>query len=253
MKHDCEIVRDLMPLAVDGTASERSRAMVDEHIAECEDCREMYGEMRQEVVAEPPVEEAGRLVRKLRWRRLTRVLLLVLLGIALSLVMARFAWQGWHYFCNSYVVLTEESDYTIELVPRIDGQVYIYPNRLNGRGQVLNCFYDEETGDLYIWSSSTRWNRASQPVWAITENSTLYYDPELGYAERMWVGPEGPDHSWEMMLVNRIYKGAPDWFVKDLPHSRTLLYERADVADEAAVAQWFEEIMTDWQEPEESD
>ena len=39
MKYDHEIIRDLMPLCIDGIASEKSNAAVQEHIAECAACR----------------------------------------------------------------------------------------------------------------------------------------------------------------------------------------------------------------------
>lgn len=38
----CETVRDLIPLAQDEVASPQSKALVDEHIAGCEDCRAFY-------------------------------------------------------------------------------------------------------------------------------------------------------------------------------------------------------------------
>ena len=248
MKIDCEVIRDLMPLYVDGTASEKSRAAVDEHIAECALCREMLEEMRQEVPAELMGRQSDELVQKLRWRRRLRVLALVLVGIVLSMAGAKLAWEGWCYYCNDFAVLSEESDYLIELAHKEDGQVYIYPTRLNLRGHVLNEWRDEDNGDLYLWSTSTRWNRKTQPVWSVTWGSNLYYDPEIGYARREWVGPEGPDHRYEMVLLNRIYKGPPDWFLKGQPHERELLYERTEAPDEEVVALWFERILDEWQE-----
>lgn len=40
MKLDCEIVKDLLPLYSDNVCSEQSRAAVEEHLKECEPCRE---------------------------------------------------------------------------------------------------------------------------------------------------------------------------------------------------------------------
>ena len=54
MKTDCEIIRDLMPLCAEQIASEKSRALVDEHVAECADCRERYAAMQQ---PEPAITE----------------------------------------------------------------------------------------------------------------------------------------------------------------------------------------------------
>lgn len=40
MKLDCEIIRDLLPLYGDNVCSEKSREAVEEHLRECETCRE---------------------------------------------------------------------------------------------------------------------------------------------------------------------------------------------------------------------
>ena len=39
MKTNCDVIRDLIPLYVDRTASEESIRLVDEHCTECNDCR----------------------------------------------------------------------------------------------------------------------------------------------------------------------------------------------------------------------
>ncbi|MBR3629256.1 MAG: zf-HC2 domain-containing protein [Oscillospiraceae bacterium] len=54
MKTDCEIIRDLMPLCAEQIASDKSRLLVEEHLAECPDCREAYAAMQQ---PEPAISE----------------------------------------------------------------------------------------------------------------------------------------------------------------------------------------------------
>ena len=39
MKTSCEIIKDLLPLFHDGVCSNESRAMVEEHLAECDNCK----------------------------------------------------------------------------------------------------------------------------------------------------------------------------------------------------------------------
>ncbi|MBR3174913.1 MAG: zf-HC2 domain-containing protein, partial [Oscillospiraceae bacterium] len=43
MKYDCDVIRDLLPLYADKACSERSREMVEGHLEECPDCRNMVG------------------------------------------------------------------------------------------------------------------------------------------------------------------------------------------------------------------
>lgn len=46
MKYDHEIIRDLMPLCIDGIASKNSQKAVEEHIAECDDCKSEWEQMK---------------------------------------------------------------------------------------------------------------------------------------------------------------------------------------------------------------
>ena len=41
MKTDCEVIRDLLPLYADNACSTKSRTLVEEHLQECPDCREL--------------------------------------------------------------------------------------------------------------------------------------------------------------------------------------------------------------------
>ena len=39
MRVSCEVIKDLLPLYHDGVCSNDSKAMVEEHLAECENCK----------------------------------------------------------------------------------------------------------------------------------------------------------------------------------------------------------------------
>lgn len=45
MRIDCDIIKDLLPLYAENMVSEKSKSMVEEHLAECEDCKNTYGSM----------------------------------------------------------------------------------------------------------------------------------------------------------------------------------------------------------------
>ena len=49
MKHDCEVIRDLLPLYQDDVCSPKSREMVEEHLKECEACKKELEEIKKEV------------------------------------------------------------------------------------------------------------------------------------------------------------------------------------------------------------
>lgn len=45
----CEIIRDLIPLYLDKVCSEDSRKLVEEHLAECSECRKYMKELETEL------------------------------------------------------------------------------------------------------------------------------------------------------------------------------------------------------------
>ena len=98
MKLDCEVIRDLLPLYADQACSEQSRALVNEHLLDCADCRDMLQKLKEnEIVifegihalnsmitarhlnafklyisARSDVEYDGKIVFKRTWFRLVR-------------------------------------------------------------------------------------------------------------------------------------------------------------------------------------
>ena len=47
MKMECEVIRDLLPLYADEACSELSRRLVNEHLLDCADCRDMLQRIRE--------------------------------------------------------------------------------------------------------------------------------------------------------------------------------------------------------------
>ncbi|MBR5109536.1 MAG: zf-HC2 domain-containing protein [Clostridia bacterium] len=44
---DCEVIRDLLPLYADEACSEKSRALVNEHLLDCAECRDMLQKIKE--------------------------------------------------------------------------------------------------------------------------------------------------------------------------------------------------------------
>ena len=47
MKITCDVIQDLMPSYIDGILSEDSRALVEEHMGTCQECRKMLEIMKE--------------------------------------------------------------------------------------------------------------------------------------------------------------------------------------------------------------
>lgn len=93
MKNECNIARDLMPLCIDGVASEESKKYVDDHIAECTECAVTYGEMRVELPRinaekeKAAMEQAAQEVNRKRRNRKRKLVVLTAL-VTVQVVMA---------------------------------------------------------------------------------------------------------------------------------------------------------------------
>ena len=57
MKYECDLIEDLLPLYKDGICSDSSRTAVEEHLAECEKCRDIYEKLKDETVDELMIRE----------------------------------------------------------------------------------------------------------------------------------------------------------------------------------------------------
>ncbi len=64
MKISCNIIRDLLPLYAEDLASEDTRALVDEHLHECEDCTNVLNTIKQGTPV--PVERAPESLNKVK-------------------------------------------------------------------------------------------------------------------------------------------------------------------------------------------
>lgn len=92
-EHDlpCDICRDLLPLVRDGVASEASRRAVEEHVAHCEACRELWGEE-----APPPPLHRERVLRRIRRRLYAWQGAMTAAGLILGMVLANTGQAGYN-------------------------------------------------------------------------------------------------------------------------------------------------------------
>lgn len=72
----CDICMDLIPLVQDGIAAEDSRKAVEEHIANCESCREAYGNNKITLTTDVSV-----VFRKVQRQIQTFTIVLMMLGM----------------------------------------------------------------------------------------------------------------------------------------------------------------------------
>lgn len=86
----CEICRDLLPLVRDGVASEASRLAVEEHLARCEACRELWGEEA------PPPLQRDRVLGRIRRRLYAWQGAMTAAGLILGMALANTGQAGYN-------------------------------------------------------------------------------------------------------------------------------------------------------------
>lgn len=97
MKHECNVARDLMPLCIDGAASEESQQVVDEHVAECGECADFLAQLLAELPTPMSTQEQEQLnavARKIKHRRIRRTLiaavLVIMMGVVTFLIVSNY-------------------------------------------------------------------------------------------------------------------------------------------------------------------
>lgn len=91
----CNIIRDLLPLYVDGVCSVESRELVEDHLARCPACARLHGEMTGKLPgeAEPADLTEKKLFQSLRWT-LLGIILAAAAMISCFVINAGGAWMG---------------------------------------------------------------------------------------------------------------------------------------------------------------
>lgn len=123
MKHDCDMIRDLMPLCMDDTASQASRRAVLEHTAECGACQRIFEEMKQALPEEERPDDLRpevRLIRRARhfrrWRRVAALLLAVVVAVSGAFELQD---RMQHYWSRPL----DEDEYRMSISRRENGDV----------------------------------------------------------------------------------------------------------------------------------
>ena len=130
MKITCDVIQDLMPSYVDGLLSEDSKALVEEHMGTCQECRKMFEIMTEEQNREKPsaasTTERGvdrtentesnadtgsaAVLKRIRKKLLVRRVLTAAAAVILTLIVVAAGYNHW-YFNEKYMTLEDSGMY----------------------------------------------------------------------------------------------------------------------------------------------
>ena len=164
MKHNCEVVRDLLPLYHDDVCSEKSREMVEEHLQECGACKKELEKIKKGVsVSNASRQDAARawkkLVRNLWLRRIASIVL-----VAALIVVAGAAGKAIYERDQKRTIWMGADELEYEAYRLADGRVYLEfngrdhsitvtespndPSETGGESYVLRMGYNKATTDV---------------------------------------------------------------------------------------------------------
>jgi hypothetical protein len=177
---NCNIIKDLLPLYVDGSLSEDGERFVSNHLANCSDCRKEYefmeGDLNLEVKTEKITAPINNLKKIYFYRGLKGVLISVVAVLCVfGIVSGWILWPAFHGFTtfdsNNLSILHE------------NGKILIIPDSSASNRQ-LHYIYkvnDDNTITMYFsfgtvrsqYRDALRWNEIKENVNWIIEPQTL--------------------------------------------------------------------------------
>lgn len=178
MKNECNVVRDLLPLYIEGMLSAETVEFVEEHVAECESCRAVLEELRSpapEVDASVETVESADGLRSLK-RKLTVRKVVVGVVSALSVMALAFAGYMLLFFGvrseSENVRLTAEFQY--DESSYLNQQFVLHFEQLEGKPIFVRSEYIWE-GDVCVGEVL----HVRESPFAINYNPPLY---TIGYS-----------------------------------------------------------------------
>ena len=181
MKYKCDVIRDLMPLCVDDAATEASKNIIVEHIAECKECENYYSKVINEISldAEYSNESKGyiEIAKKIRRQKIvTRTIIVLIIFItfefliiyatgyrftaesaaslsgrlnASSELIGNYDWGDWKFYiynsANSYDVVTVNKHWNGW---KAQDNYLVWPKYFSDEGGIINA------GCMYYWTDT---------------------------------------------------------------------------------------------------
>ena len=153
MSLPCSVIRDLLPLYAEDLASEDSKQVVDEHLADCPDCRKQLEALRTPPAPAPDGAAALRAVKKeFRRRRVLAVLL-----AALLVFLPLFALLA--HSTDKIAVPYEDGLIAVESVEN-DVMTFSVDGRVSGVDSQLCPDPDNGETTLLVQAWSNSWNES---------------------------------------------------------------------------------------------
>ena len=144
MNINCNIVKDLLPSYIDNISSEETKQLVEEHLKECEKCKEYLESMKSEISVSGVDEKKAIKIfsKEIKKKRLVAIILSIVITLILVIVC-------WIIFGKKdFIMPYEENLITVE---KNEGEIITNVNTANyNQCQVILKENYDGTVDVYI-------------------------------------------------------------------------------------------------------
>lgn len=168
-KISCNVIGDLLPLYVDGAVSEDTKKLVEEHLAECEECKKAAEDMGKELVL--PVHETvtaaeTSFLQKMKktWKK--RRIRTAVISVAVTAVVILGSYMALTF--PQWVIPYEQANFSVAVE---DGQVCVY---YTGEGGI-NCSYGYDgENEFFLYFTRNPWSAYVEPLLKDAEQEEPY-------------------------------------------------------------------------------
>lgn len=180
MKYSCGIIRDLLPLYIDGVCSEESKKAMEEHLSECSDCKDFYGVMRSadkmeaDVLGREREQQKAASFQAVKKKLFRKQILAATAAVFLLAVIAAFVCT----ILNGAVEVVEFKDNISvsmvdgDLIGRLQGSQV---NRMSIK-RVIATVDGQEVNYLFFFMENTKWDELTTGKEVFSERTLCYSD-----------------------------------------------------------------------------
>lgn len=220
MKHNCEIIRDLLPLYCDGVCSEASKNAVEEHISECGLCNSVYQKLSKDTntpaIDAKEEETKVKFIKDVKNRMLIKKIIIAVVSVAASVGII----FGIYTLCTlpRWPIAYSEEAFTVAdigdmIAISYNGEDYQQIQVINnitatidGEEKTITCIRFMETiSSKYFTSGDNRRRIEDGGDMAFSKKDRDY----MYYLEEGWTDDEVVDH--ERMAEKILNEGVLIW------------------------------------------
>ncbi|MFT8425018.1 MAG: zf-HC2 domain-containing protein [Liquorilactobacillus sp.] len=193
MKVTCDVIRDLIPLYVENMLSDDSRKLVEEHLANCPDCKQLLKSEEYHVFVADTDEEKRPLVKIRKMLQKKRLLAIIISFLVATVFMTLI----FAYLMAPEYLKNGQENVTVEKIN--DGKLLLnFGKKVNGY-EIIKTGGNQKSGYIYslttwrtIWDSKIRKQKAGNVILnAKGENvKSIYYYHEDGSEDKLIYGKE---------------------------------------------------------------